>query len=316
MDKLQNNAPVTFGTICFPSMAEESYVLTVTWRTKLLNLPRRFFQWHPLEEFLQRKVQGHSNRSGWAKLVPPEYLYRPGSLRSVTRNGRRLHLDLSNMVDHWAFFGMADPAHRAFEERIRPGSTVVDVGANIGLQSLTYAGLVGNAGRVISLEPHPRTFKRLHEHITLNGTTNISAVNVGIGQEEAVVDMYEVVATNAGMNRIIRDMEDPDRYPRLEVKIRPLPQVLADLGVHHVDAMKIDVEGFELEVLRGCRSILASDKPALLIELDDDNLLQNGASASAVVDYLGELGYSVRKAADGTVLPRQLEHQHFDILCW
>ncbi|MCO5274539.1 MAG: FkbM family methyltransferase [Flavobacteriales bacterium] len=296
-------------------MREYAYFKGSGWKTRTFNLFRRTFKWGPLERLLQKQVQGKPPGKGWAKLVPAEYLYAPGSWRTVVRGKHEMRLDLSNTTDHWACFAMSEPAHSAFEKHLKLGCTVVDIGANIGVQTLAYSAIAGIGGRVISLEPHPETFKRLEHHLQINGITNVTALNVGIGQEESVVTMYEVVASNSGMNRIIPTMDTPNLFPHTEVRITPLGTILHGLGVEHVDAIKIDVEGFEMEVLKGCRSTLLKDMPTLLVEVDDDNLRENRSSAKELATFLASLDYTIRMAHDGAAIPGNLEHTHFDILC-
>lgn len=290
-----------------------AYFSILNWKTRLLNQLRRAFTWPPLEKSLQRRVQGKLPASNWSKFIPQEYLYSKGTWRNVHRGPYQLRLDLSNSTDHWAYFAMRDPGHEAFLAMIKPGNTVIDIGANIGLQSLTYSTAVGTTGKVIAFEPHPRTFERLNEHLQLNRVTNVEAFNIGIGPVEAILPMYEVVESNSGMNRIINSMDDPERFPHVDVHIRPLGRIIDAQG--RIDAIKIDVEGFEMEVLKGCEAVINTHRPILLIELDDDNLRENNSSAEELLAFLHGIGYEVRVASDGTPLEGNLADKHFDILC-
>lgn len=293
---------------------EYAYFAHLGLKTRVLNQLRRAFTWAPLEKFLQRRVQDKPLSAGWSKLIPPEYLYPAGSWRIVARGKHRMRLDLSNTTDHWAYFGMKEQGHVNFLHGIKTGDTVLDIGANIGLQTLDYSIAVGSTGKVVSFEPHPGTFKRLEEHLRMNSTTNVQALNMGIGPTEATLIMYEVVGSNSGMNRIINNMEEPERFPHVEVKVSPLGKALAGAGIDRINAIKIDVEGYEMAVLRGCEAELVRDKPILLIELDDANLRENDSSAAELVAFLERLGYHIRIANDGRRLPADLAHQHFDVL--
>ena len=84
-----------------------------------------------------------------------------------------------------------------------------------------------------------------------------------------------------------------------------------------VDVIKIDVEGFEEAVLRGSEDIIRRDRPVMFIELDDDNLLENGGSARSLIGFVESLGYLVQDAMTREAIPasKELAHCHFDVLC-
>jgi FkbM family methyltransferase len=170
---------------------------------------------------------------------------------------------------------------------------------------------------VITFEPDPKNFARLSEHLALNPGLNIVARNLGIGADVATHRLYHVVDSNSGMNRIITGVDVADQFPYSEVKVAPLSVALEGVGMEGVDVLKIDVEGYEGAVLRGSEDVIRRFKPVLFIELDDDNLLENGDSAKALINHVEAMGYRV---LDGqTELPisatRDLAHCQFDILC-
>ncbi|MCB0793252.1 MAG: FkbM family methyltransferase [Flavobacteriales bacterium] len=294
-------------------MRDYAYSANLSAKTRILNVMRRVFQWPPLERILRDRVQGKDPRSTVGRLVPPEYLYPPGSWRSITMNGLQYRLDLSNATDHGAYFGMADSGDEHFQRLLRPTDVVVDIGANIGIRTLAFARSVP-MGRVISFEPHPASFKRLQEHVALNKLTHVQVVNKGIGPMERSERLFEVVSSNSGMNRIVADPDRMGDLPYIEVRIAPLHTELQALGIGHVDAIKLDVEGFEMEVLRGAKEVLERDAPILFIELDDDNLRENRSSAQELLASLSALGYTVVEAMDQAPVRKDLDHCHLDII--
>lgn len=270
-------------------------------RTRLLNRLRGLFRLPPLEGWLQQRAQGRSLGSFWVKLVPPEYTYAPGSWRTVERHGLRWRLDLSNINDHALFFDPAYAADDVLFGLVGPNSSVVDIGGNIGSYALRFAQKA-KAGRVVTFEPHPNTFAKLQANRALNTLTNLHAVNVGIGAEEATHRLHEVVASNSGMNRIITAAAVDPSMPYVEVKVLPLSKALAGTGIAKVDLLKIDVEGFEDAVLIGSADVIQRDKPILFIELIDENLKENGSSARQLVDRVVAWGYGVNEAVSGRPL--------------
>ncbi len=298
-------------------MRDYAYHARMSVRTKVLNAFRSVFRIGVAERWLRSRTEGSPRGSFWVRMMPPEYGYPKGSWRSIERDGLKYHLDISNATDHAEYFGYRDEGEEHLAELIRPDHTIVDIGGNIGVRALHFARKVP-LGRVITIEPDPDTFARLQEHLRLNGhLRNITALNLGIGPKEAVMKLYQVVPSNSGMNRIITRGEGLERFPHKEVRIATLAAALDGTGAQHVDMIKIDVEGFEQGVLEGSEPIIRRDRPVLFVELDDDNLRENGTSARSLIRYIGELGYEV---LDSTTLrsigpERELAHCHFDVLC-
>lgn len=297
-------------------MRDYAYFGQMGWKTRLLNALRGIFRLPPLERWIRNRTIGKEAGSIWVKLMPPEHGYRKGSWREVERNGLKYRLDISNSPDHCEYFGYIADAHQILIDLVKADSIVIDIGANIGLLAMDLARKAHH-GMVIAYEPDPDNYARLGQHVSLNGLTNIIARPFAIGPEETVHKLYQVVESNSGMNRIILQGEDLSRFPYKEVRVLPLSKGLEGLPVKKVDVIKIDVEGFEQNVLKGCEDIIRRDRPVLFVELDDDNLLENGGSARSLINYLASLDYDVLDAVKNAPVPpgQDLTHCHFDILC-
>ncbi len=151
----------------------------------------------------------------------------------------------------------------AFMDRVlRPGDTMVDVGANLGLMTLHASKLVGAQGTVIALEPHPRLFTRLRENLSLNACRNVRAVDMAAGQRGGESTIYDVPSVNIGRASLIRP--SAEYVAVAEVKVAPLDDILA--GVGEIRFIKIDVEGFEAEVIKGAGKTL-SKLPIVCMEV-------------------------------------------------
>jgi FkbM family methyltransferase len=145
-----------------------------------------------------------------------------------------------------------------FDEVIRPGDTVVDVGANLGLMTLHAAR---KAAKVIAIEAHPATFLRLKRNIELNEFANVEALNLAAGavnQDDRPI--YDVPSMSIGRASLIEPEEAHSTGGTTKVRL------LDDLVSGPVRLLKIDVEGFEAEVLRGSTRILAQ-RPIICMEL-------------------------------------------------
>jgi FkbM family methyltransferase len=127
------------------------------------------------------------------------------------------------------------------------GGVFVDVGANVGTYAMVLARHVGASGKVIAIEPHPVTHARLAFNRAASGYTQVHLVAAAAGPSDGEL-MIETDGDNLGASHIV----EGDR-PGNAIKVPSLrlQRVLADAGVDHVDALKIDVEGFEDRVLTG-----------------------------------------------------------------
>jgi FkbM family methyltransferase len=127
------------------------------------------------------------------------------------------------------------------------GGVFVDVGANVGTYAMVLARHVGASGKVIAIEPHPVTHARLAFNRAASGFTQIHLVAAAAGPSDGNL-MIETDGDNLGASHIV-SAERPGNA--IKVPSLRLQRILGDAGADHVDALKIDVEGFEDRVLTG-----------------------------------------------------------------
>ena len=288
-----------------------NYHLKKTPKTRFLNLFRRLFTIPFFENILVSKVL-NSKSVFFQKLVPPDYLYKKNSLRSVTREGIKYKLDISNVVDHYVYYGFKDANYDSILPDLKNAQVILDIGANVGVTSMFFASINSKA-RIISFEPHPDTFKKAIENLKLNTFRNIEIINTGLGEKRDNLKLYEVNEHNPGMNRLLAIEKD---LPFKIVEINTLDDILMARNISKVDVIKLDVEGFEYAVLKGAKEIINS-KPVLFIELDDDNLKENNKSAKELIELLVLFGYKEFYRADDLspiTVQSNFDHCHFDIV--
>jgi len=161
-------------------------------------------------------------------------------------------------------------------------STILDIGANIGNHSLYWARHSG-AKRIHSFEPLPMTYRILQENIRLNGLEEIIiAHNLGLSDKNEHTLLDEFDLTNIGATRFKSVERGKERKAKMPFKFVTLDSLA--LAEEKIDFIKIDVEGFERQVLTGAYNTLLSHKPILFIESLPENI-------AFVKDFCKEIGY-------------------------
>jgi len=180
---------------------------------------------------------------------------------------------------------------------LKPGMTVLDVGANIGWHSLIAASKVGSSGRVISFEPVSATYGHLIENLRINNCGNVEAHEIGLSNDSRNIDIYSVEKNNDGSNSIF-----PSASSQLlqKIAVREGAALLRASGVLRVDFCKIDVEGAEIEVLDGLDEYLSNGLiKIIMIELNERALRNAGRSGRELVEKLLNLGYKITDIKNG-----------------
>lgn len=167
---------------------------------------------------------------------------------------------------------------------VRSGSTALDVGAHIGSITVPMARLVGPAGRVYAFEPQRRIYRELVHNLRLNELAQAVPLRYAVGAESAIIEMDPVTAHD-GRVAVGKGGD------RAELR------TLDSFGFTDVSLIKIDVEGFELEVLRGAEALIERERPILILEIREED-----AARDAAFRKLGELGYDHRQIWDADYL--------------
>lgn len=296
----------------------DKYHLQLSLKTKLFNTGRRLFMLPVFENWLTRRLKKNSE-GFYSKLVPPDYLYKKGSWRNAIRYGLTYKLDISNVVDHYLYFRIIDrPFNKFMDTYIHPGSFVLDIGTNIGTVITRMAAKVGKQGFVFGFEPSPYNFQRAIDHVKMNGLTNCHIENAGLGNQPGVLKLYRVNEHNPGMNRILEEKEGMGNYAFDEVKVITLDSYLADKNIPGIQAVKIDVEGFEYYVVKGAVATFSRWKPVIFMEVNYDFLQDNKLSVAQLFELLRSCGYATFIAADsGKEIGESYfgPGVHIDIIC-
>ncbi len=284
-------------------------------KTKFLN----FFRKRLANPFLDKGLSSLMRknvflRSLLNKIIPPEYLYNNPSWRPYDVNGIKMKLNISNLVDHCVYFSDDQKALNAFLKHLKSTDVVIDIGANIGYTTLLFSKVCGE-GEVISIEPSKELFETIENHIKLNNLNNITPLNVAVGEKEKKAKLYSVSENNSGMNRIFEN--DTISFNSEIITIKTLDELVLEQNITTVNAIKIDVEGYEYKVLKGAYNTLKAKHPILFIEIDENNLKEQHCTPAEIFQFLFDLNYSVFEAE--TMRKIELSNNysgvHFDVIC-
>jgi FkbM family methyltransferase len=206
-----------------------------------------------------------------------------------------------------------DPERAFVAQFLKPGMTVLDIGAHKGLYSLISSFKIGSSGRVYAFEPSPRERKRLNQHIRLNRCRNVSVFDFALGESEGNADLFVVQGTETGCNSLrLPDVAQPVRSVRVPVKV--LDEVLREQEISAIDFIKLDVEGAELGVLKGATQLLRGPhRPVILCEVQDQRTAPWGYAAIEIIEYVCSFGYSWFELDEtGATRPLPAGEPHFD----
>lgn len=224
------------------------------------------------------------------RLWPP----RPGKI--VEGPGRGLLFDPGAGNAAYATGANERPVQEALAGALRPGDTVLDVGANVGFLTVIAARLVGAGGRVVAFEPVPDNARQIRRNAKLNRLGNIEVVESAVADRTGTATL--VLARFAGGAALEGADRPPDACGERTVPVVTLDEWCAGASVPAPALVKIDVEGAELAVLRGMAGLLAGPRPALLIEVDDPAVAGAEAKAAACGGFCADRGYHVRRLED------------------
>ncbi len=176
-----------------------------------------------------------------------------------------------------------------WQERLAPGDLFLDVGANVGTYTVFAASL---GASVIAFEPAHDTAALLRENMALNGYHDVEVVEAAVGAAEGAVHF------TAGLDSVNR----VDAHGGTSVSMVTLDSVMGD---RTVAGMKVDVEGFEIDVLRGATRALADRRIALMqLEWNDTSWEAVGTDRAPVAELLDSFGYTLfRPDETGRLVP-------------
>ncbi len=194
---------------------------------------------------------------------------------------------------------------RLFAQMIRPGDTVLDVGAHLGVFTLIGAAATGPEGRVHSFEPNPRLAQLQRQSVEVNGFSSRAMVHeAAVGRAEGIAELVFSDQWAGGGHLSVSRQEGKGQ----RVRVVALDDLFPD-PAFRIDVMKMDVEGTEGHALTGMQGILARSHAArIMMEFAPQMMASQGFAAPKVLRFLADLGFAFWNIGPGGVLePASLE---------
>jgi FkbM family methyltransferase len=202
------------------------------------------------------------------------------------------YLAANSDIDRRVLCGSFESAEIHFLHRcLRPGMTVLDIGAHHGLYSLVASKSVHPRGHVHSFEPSPRERRLLERNLRFNLRWNVSVYANALGAARGRASLFLVEGIGDGCNSL-RSPSGCKNTHIVEVDVVPLGEFIQENGISAVDFIKMDVEGAELSVLQGASRLLSSSvRPWILAEISDLRTQPWGYPARKILEFLEQKGF-------------------------
>lgn len=176
---------------------------------------------------------------------------------------------------------------RTIQASLAPGDCAMDVGANMGYDSLLMSQTVGATGSVIAFEPDHNNLRRLLENIKNLQFQNVAIASLALADIESLTRMEMANIENTGLSNLRNAESNSLSQPVLVTRLGNLMELKKPINISFV---KIDVEGFEFKVIKGMGNYLDNIQ-ALTCEINHEFLEQCGSSAKELFGYMNENGF-------------------------
>lgn len=200
-----------------------------------------------------------------------------------------------------------EPATTAlFRRLLQPGDTYIDVGAHVGFHALAAAQCVGPAGRVLAVEPQPYNCARLLINSQANDLENVVVLMSAAGDHDGMIVLHDQKRNDKARLSVVEGAGISDVATRFEVPIQTIDSLRARHAPGPVRLLKIDVEGYEREVLAGAARTLPETQNLVFECLPDSS----PAMVAELVATLTGAGFELRQVDGSPWSPGQPAIEH------
>lgn len=261
------------------------------WRPKLAQIVGHHLRLRGSERLLRRIYSPAMARS------------QPIDTASVAWDGTVMHVDTSSYIEWMTFVrgGYERDLQALMHRLVRPGDTVIDVGANVGIHTCSIARRVGPTGAVVAIEPLIELADRLEENVALNGLGNVKVMRVAASTAPGTAEIFPPRAGSANQGQATLHARPGLDSAGRTIVTDTIDKIVAELGLSGIRLIKVDVEGHELSALRGAETTLRAQRPRVVFEYDATTYAAAGVAWVDVVRFLESCGYRLGRVAGAHV---------------
>ena len=188
----------------------------------------------------------------------------------------------------WKYKAKGSAEYAVYRSAIKPGMTVLDIGANIGTLTILFSSLAGAAGKVVAVEPDPDNFRLLRKNVEENGCSNVQCRNLAAADSDGTLRLFRS-EEHHGDHRIY---DSGDGRASVEVGRSSVDNMLGDGAA--ADFVKMDVQGAEMLALKGMeRTLRNSPDVTVLCEFSPSLLRKAGSGPDELLKKFSDLGFAI-----------------------
>lgn len=220
--------------------------------------------------------------------------------KTVVRNGITYRLDCREVIDNAIYLDTWESDTLAFiDEFVKPGQTVLEIGANIGAHTMLLARAVGPEGRVYSVEPTEYARAKLNNNIALNPELKdrITVLNYLVTHHSDEELRREIKASWRFAHYFRERDEEVVSSPSISID-----DMVARYEIGDIDILKIDIDGYDYKALLGAITTLENSHPLVFVELCEWAQRSCGHSIAEIFSFLEQRGYCGANAVGMTPL--------------
>lgn len=249
-------------------------------------LYQQVIQWLPSEKMKESAI-----------LALHSILSRRGRTKAVV-NGAQMRLNLKEFIQRQMFIGAYEPVQTGwFKECLGTGDVFVDIGASFGHYTTLAAALVGPCGKVFAFEPSPVATKVLEDAINESELLNVVLTKSAVGRRNDTIELYMPSTTpNLHSPSIIKS--DPHFTP-IQIPVISLDTFAPFATLQSINLMKIDVEGYEPDVLKGMNRLLSEKRiKNIFCEFNSGWLERNFTTPGELLEQILSFGFGIHKKTE------------------
>jgi FkbM family methyltransferase len=174
---------------------------------------------------------------------------------------------------------------------LKNGKNALDIGGNIGLQSIRMSQCVGDTGKVYAFEPLHYLQEKFRRNIALNNVVNVTLFPFALANKAYEAEFsIEKSSWNQGTFSLTNTVDGPEKQSVAVNVADDIPEIQE---LESLDFIKIDVEGFEFQVMQGLKETIKKHRPRIIFEYDDNYWMKTGQRISDCYLFLQDLNYTL-----------------------